>query len=221
MLGGHLAQRRVVLAHEGRSAVRREVVEDFALAAPDPFGTSESLEVGAADVGQQPVVGFGDRAEPRQLAAGAGSHLHDAEGRFPRHGEQRQRHADVVVEVPVRGVDGVALRQHAAHELLGRGLAAAPRDGEDRNPQHPAVRARQLLKGLEGVADKPHAAVAGRRAERFGMVGHGRRGPLVEGLRHEAVPVEVGPVEGKKDRTRLDAPGVGRNMRVFPEKFVK
>ena len=195
-----------------------QVVEQFPLAAPDPFRAAEALEMGASDVGQDAVVGFGDRGQTGDLAAGAGSHLDDPEFGVGSHGEQRERHADVVVEVAPGGVEGEAAAENAARELLGRGLAVAACDGEDRDAQRAAVGAGQLLQGAERIIDDEHPCI---RARCRRVVGDGPCGPLGKGLVHEAVAVERGAAQREEDRPGLDAARVGRDARVAAEKRVE
>ena len=196
----------------------REVVEQLALAPAHPLRAAESFEVGASDVGEDAVVGLGDRGQQRNLAAGAGAHLHDAELGLASHGQQGQRHADVVVEVAPGRIDPEAAGEHAADELLGRGLAVAARDGENRNAQRPAVGAGQLLERMERVADQQDAAVGSGGCR---VVRHGGRGPLFEGFGGEAIAIEGGTPEGEKDRTRLDVPGIGRDARMGAVEIVE
>ena len=214
--GGHVRQRLVLAGHEGAAAVRGQVVEQFALAAAHPLRAAEAFEVCTADVGQDAVVGLGDRGQQGDLAAGAGSHFDHAELRVAGHGEQRERHADVVVEVAARGVDLEAFGQHAAHQFLGRGLAVAARYGEYRDRQPAAVFACQLLQRPERVADQHHTLVGdGCRVVHDGI---GRA--FVQRLRREAVAVERRAAQGEKDGISPDVARVCGDVRVFPENIV-
>ena len=216
-LRGHVGQRLVFARDEGAAAVRGQIVQQLALAAANALRAAESFEVRAADVGQDAVVGFGDRRQQGDFAAGAGAHFDHAEFGVAGHGEQRQRHADVVVEIAVRGIDFEAFGQHAAHQLLGRGLAVAARNGQNRNRQFAAVFARQLLKGFERIADEYRAVAAdGRRIVHDDVCG--AFGECVGG---EAVAVEGRPVQGEEDGPRLDAARVGRDAGVPPENIVQ
>ena len=68
----------------------------------------------------------------------------------------------------------------------------------------------QLLQGRERVADQPYPRIL----QGGGVVADRRHGPFFEGFAYETVAVEIGAPQGKEDRTRLDAPGVGRNVRM-------
>ena len=198
--------------------MRGEVVEQLALAAADPLGASEPFEVGASHVGQQAVVGFGDGGQQGDFAAGARAHLHDAELRAGIHRQQRQRDADVVVEVAAGGIDLETAREDAAHEFLGGGFSVAARYGEDRDTQCAAVFARESLEGLQRVGYETYAGIA---AGRRGIVRHGEGRSAGEGFGDEAVAVERGAAQGEEDRPRHDPARVGRDDGVFEEKFVE
>ena len=202
-LGGHRGQHVVVAADEGAAAVRGQEVVQLALAAAYALRTAEAVEVRTADVGNQAVVGLGDRAEQGDFAAGAGTHLHYAELRVARHGEQREGHADVVVEVALCGARAEPLGQHAVHEFLGRGLAVAAREGEDRDAQGPAVFAGQLLEGGQRVGHEQRARNLGRHVR---VVHHGGRGAGGEGRGGEDVAVEGRATQREEDRARHDVP---------------
>ena len=214
--GGHVRQHLVLAGYEGAAAVRGQVVEQLALAAAHPLRAAEAFEVRTADVGQDAVVGLGDRGQQGDFAASAGSHLDHAEPCVAGHGEQRERHADVVVEVTARGVDLEAFGQHAAHQLLGRGLAVAARYGEYRDRQPAAVFACQLLQCPERVADQHHTVVGdGCRVVHDGI---GRA--FFQRLRREAVAVERRAAQGEEDGISPDVARVGGDVRVFPENIV-
>ena len=209
--GGHLAERRVGFGHEGRTAVGGEVVVELALAAAHPLGTAEAVEVGPADVGDEPVVGLGNRGQQGDFAAGARPHLHHAELRRGIHRQQRQRHADVVVQIALRGAEHEALGEHAGDELLGRRLAVAACDGQDWNGQCAAVFAGQRLERREHVVDED-APLAGCRR----VVDNGPHGPLFEGLGGKAVAVERSALQGEEERVGQYPPRVGRDVRMLP-----
>ena len=64
---------------------------------------------------------------------------------------QRQRHPEVVVEIALgREHAGRAAEQHR-NEILGRGLARAARDADDRPGERPAMLARNRLEGRQRI----------------------------------------------------------------------
>ena len=217
--GGHARQDFVVGRNEGVASVRREEVEQFALAAANPLRSAEAFEVRQADVGQDAVVRLGDRCQQSQFAAGARAHLHHAELRVAGHGEQRQRHADVVVEVAAGGVDLEPLGQHAADKLFRGGFAVAARDGEDRDSERPAVAAGKVLQGFQRVVDE-HDALPLVGSGDLRIVGDGVGRAFFERFGDETVAVEGIAPQGEEDGVRLDPARVGRDTGVLAEKFV-
>ena len=217
--GGHARQDFVVRRDEGVAAVRRVEVDQFALAAANPLRSAETFEVRQADVGQDAVVRLGDRCQQSQFAAGARAHLHHAELRVAGHGEQRQRHADVVVEVAAGGVDLEPLGQHAADKLFRGGFAVAARDGEDRDSERPAVAAGKVLQGFQRVVDE-HDALPLVGSGDLRSVGDGVGRAFFERFGDETVAVEGIAPQGEEDGVRLDPARVGRDTGVLAEKFV-
>ena len=216
---GHRHERIVVAGDECAASVFGEIVVELAFAALHPFGTAETCEVGVSDVGDQSVVGFGDGAEQGDLAAGARAHLHDAELRVAGHREKRERQTDVVVEVAAGGADFEPLGQYATHQLLGRGLAVAARDGEDRNPQRAAVFACEILQGGECVAHEDHALGVRRGGRR--VVHDGTDRTAGQRLGRETIAVERSAAQREEERIGCDAPRVGRNRGMRREKVVQ
>ena len=200
--GGHLHQHLVVAAHERAAAAGSQIVVQLALAAPHAVDTSEAFEMRPPDVGEQTEIGFGDRAERCDLAAGARPHLHHPQLRVARHRQQRQRHADVVVEIAPRGVDRISLGQHAAHQLFGRGLAVAAGDRQQRNAQPPPVLARQRLQRRQRVAhdDDPSGSVRTRLRSHRGIIHDGARRTGRERRGGETVAVEAFAAQREEDR---------------------
>ncbi len=85
---------RSQLARDDRETVGRERVEQLALHPRDAFGPAEVLGVGDPDVGDDPDLGEGDRAEVGDVPGEAGTHLHDEHLgvlRRPEHGDRARR----------------------------------------------------------------------------------------------------------------------------------
>ena len=64
----------------------------------------------------------------------------------------------------------------------------------------------QCLQGLQAVFNDEIAVVEGYRR----VIDHGNGCPFFEGLGCKTVAVERGSAQGKKERPRCNAPGVGR-----------
>ena len=220
--GRHGHQDRVVGRNENAPSGPGEPVVQLAFPAPDTLRAAETFQVGSSDVGDDAVVGFRDRAEQGDLPARARTHLHDAELHVAGHRQQGQRYADVVVQVAPGGIDFVLLGQHAADQLLRGGFAVAARDGEDRQPQLPAVFPGEGLQGLQCVVhDDQTVCLVGAGVRERGIVHDGVCRPLFEGVGCEAVAVERRPPEREEYGIGLDAAGVRRNARVAQIQFIQ
>ena len=153
-LCGHCGQRRIVLPDESHSSVGRQPVVKLPFGGLHPLFVSEAFEVCLADVGDDAVIGFCDTTQGGYFARGAGPHFDDTEFDAGGHGQQRQRDADVIVQVALCGIYPVFLRQDGMYELFRGGLAVGTGDGEYGDTQPRAVHGCQLLQRLEYVIDK-------------------------------------------------------------------
>ena len=82
-----------------RDAVGRQGVEQFALALDDAVERTELRQVRRRRVGDDADLRPGQRGQPRDVAHRRGPHLDDREAVARRQPEQRQRHAQAVVQV--------------------------------------------------------------------------------------------------------------------------
>ena len=101
--------------------------------------------MGLPDVGDQSEIGLCDRTEQGDLSAVARSHLDESELGRAVHRQQRQRNADVVVQVAVCSIGMESAGQNSVSQLLGSRFPVAAGDGKDRDTQLPAVIGRKLL----------------------------------------------------------------------------
>ena len=129
--------------------------------------------------------------------------------------EQCEGNADVVVQVALRGAYFKSAGKHPAQELLGRGLAVAAGQTQNRDAHPHPVQGCSLLKGGEDILHDNHPFGVRITA---GIVGnHSGSGGLQSGG-DEIVPVEIFAFKGKKDIARSDLPRVGRYPKsVFAE----
>ena len=169
LLGRHFPQVGIVLVQEDeRAAVRAEPVVELPFRGLDALEGAEAQQVRPADVGDQAVVRLADFHKLGDIVGVVGAHLDHGDLRVGGDGQQRKRHADVVVEIALRGRDAVFLRQHGGDEVLGGGLAVRARQAEHGQFAVPHVRAvpdGQLLQGLERVRDLNKSGFAGQAGE--------------------------------------------------------
>jgi hypothetical protein len=114
--------------------------------------------VDRADVGDHRHFRLGDRCQLGNLTAAPHRHLQHQRlsvvGRF----QQRQRQADLVVEVLVVGVNPA--RQQRPGDVLDRGLANRAGDAEDAGAESPAPGPRQRLHRHQRIIDREDPGAA-------------------------------------------------------------
>ena len=104
--------------------------------------------------------------------------------------QQRERHADVVVEVAPRGKGSLCAQvrhQNGGDHFLGRGLAVAAGDGNQRALETTTPAARQRTQRTAGIGH-PQRGHANALGEHFGQHG-GRTG--VDGSVNESMAIEA------------------------------
>ena len=109
----------------------------------------------------------------------------------------------MIIEIPHRFPGAELRRQQTSDNILGAGLARAPRNGDNRHSGHPVPhRASQFAQRERRIRN--HQLQSGRRA--FYPALHHRRGSsLRQHLRHIIVTVVRGPAQRKKTVARIDA----------------
>ena len=195
----------VSLLDEGRSLMGGEVVKQLLLAFIHSFWAAESFEVGKADVGDVAVCGFGNAGEEVDLFLVVGAHLDHHKFGLRRGVEQRQWHANVVVQVAQGGVHMVPCGQHVTDEFFRGGFAVASCHGEHWTRPAPAISPGQGLQGAKGILHDRDVGSAFPLPIRGDGVGR----PLIQGVLHKGVPVEVGAFQGHKHHSLELSPGVG------------
>lgn len=172
----------------------QEVIE-FALGVEHALQRTETLKMGAADIGDQSA-GRLDQIDQRADVAGmACSHLDDGNIMFGSETEERLWHADVVVEIAFGEEDIVTAGQNGGDEFLGGRLAIGAGDADDGNGEPAAMVAGQLLERLQTVVDEDAARIGGIR----GVVHHGPGTTLLQRGCGKTVAVERRAFEGEED----------------------
>ena len=166
--------------------------------------------MGVADEGKN---GDGRPDHVRQaghLPKAGDAHLHHG-GLVPLpEAEQRQRHAQLVVEVLLGPQGAEALAQHRGDHLLGGGLAHGARDPHKGDVELAAVEGRDLPQGGLGVR---HPDLRDLRRPELIAQHAGGSGP--GGVRDEIVSVHPLPRDGGKQAPRRQAPAVGGDVGQF------
>ena len=113
----------------------------------------------------------GKGGERGELPGVVGAHLDDRVALVVFESQQRQRQADVVVEVAAGGERGGELAQDRGDHLLAGGLAVAACDADDRAGVARAACGRRTLQGDERIRDQDHRQPGGTCALSHGPGG--------------------------------------------------
>ena len=143
--------------------------------------------------------------EPREIVDLAGvvrAELDDERIVLCRQPHQRQRHADVVVQVALRDADRAADAQDRRDELLDRRLAAAAGDGNHGDRERSAPRARHRAQARGASRGLRSAATSTRREPRHERAG----GALCRALRRRSRCRR----NGRRGSRRTTSPGRAR-----------
>ena len=109
------------------------VLQDFTLGARYALDRPESLEVSRTSVGNDNNVRGGESRQIGDLAGMIGAHFDHCEPVVLVDSREHQRHADVVVEVAVRGERRSLAAETGGDKLLERRLAIASRNADNRH----------------------------------------------------------------------------------------
>ena len=118
--------------------------------------------------------------------------------------QQRQRHADVIVETGLAPKGRQLLAQHCRNQILGRGfsIGTAHRHDPARRAESIAVRRRQPTQGATCVIHEDHGAI--RQVDRSAVtLDHDGRGAFARDFVQEAVPIKLVAFDGKEQVARL------------------
>ena len=221
-LGSHCRQHLVISRNKCTSACRIEIVEQFALAATNTLDATESLQMRTTYVGQNAIVRFRNRGQQSDLATSACTHFNDAKFGRAIHSQKGQGHSDMVVQVATGGIDLILFGQHARHQLLGSGFAIAAGYSEDRNAQHFAVLASQILQCAECVFDQKESfsQLLGSPLNHRCIVHNGISRTLVQCIDRKAIAVETCAAQCDKKCTFADCARVGGYARRVAENII-
>ena len=125
----HLAQARVIGIQNERAALA-ESVTDGNLFAEHAVQVAEAFQVASADVRNHGNVRLGGERKRADFVGATRAHFHHGGLVGMLELEQRHRHTDMVVEVPLRGVGAELHRKDGLGHLLGGGLAVTSRNGD-------------------------------------------------------------------------------------------
>ncbi len=215
LLRGHFPEVGVILIEEDdRTALSAQPFVQLALGGLDALEGAESQQVGASHVGDQAVVRPADLHQLGDVVGMAGAHLDHGDLRVRGDGQQRKGHADVVVEIALRGGHAVFLREHGRDEVLGGGLAVGPGQADDGQlavAHVGAVPDGQVAQGRERILHADQPVILSLPKDLRIRIDHRPGGPGFQRLQRIIVPVEILSPQGEEDLSPADGPAVGRH----------
>ena len=196
----------LIVGVDDRRAGTRQMVEQLAFGDADAAQRAEALEMRLGRVRDDADRRLRELREIVDLAGMVRTELDDESVVLGGQPHQRQRHADVVVQVALRDADRAADAQDRSDELLDRRLAAAARDGDRRDGERRTPRARH---GTQRAARVPHLDL---RQRRRGEPRHERAGGTFrERFIDEVVAVEPIARDRDEQRTRAERARIRRH----------
>ena len=154
-------QRVVGVADQQR--VRAGLLEDLGLGIGNRVARAEVADVGVADVGPHPHVGLGDVHQHPDLAGVVHAQFHHRDVGCGAQLDERDRQAQVVVQVAAVLDHAVSRAEHGGDGVLGGGLAGAAGDRHDAGPRGAPHRPGQVLQRLQRVGDLDDHRIGARR----------------------------------------------------------
>ena len=155
-------RRKVVLAAQNQQ--RREVaggahtLDNLGLGAGDVLAAAQDTDVGGSDLAHDGKIGVGRLGQALNLMKMVHAHLEHQDLGIGRSGKHRERHADQVVEIALRGPDAITLGEHGGEHVLGRRLANRTGNADDQAAKLQAIYVRQAQQELNGVVGQQDGA---------------------------------------------------------------
>ena len=140
-----------VIPVEHQQSVFLNVGQQLALGLEDVLPAAQPLDVGIADVGDDPNVGPDDVGQIVDLAGAVHAHLQHTHLHGAVQAQDGQGQADVVVKVPLGLQHPEPGAQHGGDHVLGRGLAHAAGDGHKWDVEPGLIPGGQVPQGPLGV----------------------------------------------------------------------
>ena len=206
--GGHVfpQQRKRIIVIDDCGGIGSQARNHLAFGTRDAFQAAEALQVLGAGIGDDADRGTTDAHQRLDFTGAVGSHLHHCEAVLAAYPEQRQGHADVIVEIAAGAQARAGLGQDAGNHFLDRGLAIAAGNANDWNGKALAPGPGASGQRLQCVIDQNLAAGPGllRTHHGAGRAARHRRGHIV-------LPIEAWTRQCDEQLTGVHSARVGRD----------
>jgi len=168
---------------------------------------AQAFEMLLGDGGDESYVGLGNVAQNGDFPGKARSDLDDSYVRTRRQREQREGHADPVIEIPRRRVDRIRAAERGFQKILGARLTVASRNADDRFPPGAPPVISERAQCNESVADfidgNAERTESGRSRSDY------RRRAVSNRIPKIVMAIEALTLEGQEHIALADLPRIG------------
>ena len=194
----------IIQIDDGRAACRQPVV-NLALGSSDAFATAETFQMRRADIDDDRRTGLYQTRGVRNFASMVGAELKDTELMLITQAQQRQWHADVIIEIAQRRQRLALLLENARCHFLGGCLAGTAGHGHPHETREACTPGRRnLAKRLVAISndDLRNASI------RIHARRHSRHGALFRRLMNQGVGIEVWARQRDENIIGLERAGI-------------
>ena len=194
-----------------QAPLRRQRLRQRALLLDHSLDVSKKFQMLASDTRQHAVPRPDELQQRLQLAGMVRADLEHRRLMGLAQPQQREWHADVVVETGLARERLEPLPQHRGQDFLGAGFAVGAANRDHRQLEILPVTGSQLAKGAPRLVHPDHRPGALRLAKAR-AVDHGRLSPLAKRVVEVVVPVKPVAANRNKQVARLGQARIGANV---------
>ena len=146
----------IVVCIENRNAVLFQMCKHFAFRLQNPFSAAQKFNMRHADIGNHADVRAHCRRNSVQLAKMVHPHFNHSRLMMVLNPKNRQRHANLVVIIPLCPQGIKFLGKHRCNHILCGCLAHTARNGNKGNVKQASVISRQIKQRLPRIGNQKH-----------------------------------------------------------------
>ena len=176
----------------------------------DGFAGAHEFDVGGADICYDCNIGACNGSQWGDFARMIHPHFEDSVGIGYLRRKNRQRQANMVIQIPQGAAYPEAAGQHRTDHVLGGSLAIAATETDDEAVPLPAPGGGERLQGSQGILHQQHAG-SGRDSDFMADQHGGSSGS--KGSGRKVMGIKIGALQRHKKTARHDVAGVRANAR--------
>jgi hypothetical protein len=188
-----------------------QAFNDLTFGPGDPVNTSQALQVGRVNIGQDGDVGLGNVRQPADFPETIHAEFNHCHFMFFGKAQQGLRHADKIIQIQVIFQDRKFAAKHLGNHFFRGGLAATAGYGHNRTGKMSPPKIGQISQGPEGIRYQDNAQVRGQGLilTPTPAVGcHQRANSSLEGARNKIMAVEFFSFEREVNLAALGGAGI-------------